>query len=115
MNRLASDKFTRVCHGVWADRDTILSRRGGLSGEAALIRAVYWRLCKSWGGSFPSADGAGVGHMLLDYQRLVCLLLTKHVGAHYDGSPFLNELVRQYREEARRAAEGPREPKARQG
>jgi hypothetical protein len=79
------------------------------------MRAVYWRLCKSWGGSFPIADGADTGHMMLKYQRLVCILLTTHVGAHYDGSPYLNELVRQYREEARRAAESRREVKAREG
>jgi hypothetical protein len=115
MNQLASEKFTRVCDGVWTSRDAILSCRGSLSGEAALMRAVYWRLCKAWGGAFPAADGADKGHMLLEYQRLVCILLTKHVGTHYDGSPLLNDLVRQYREEARRDAEDQREPKARMG
>lgn len=115
MNQLASDKFTRVCDGVWTDRTAILSCRGGLSGEAALMRAVYWRLCKSWGGSSPAVDEADKGHMLLKYQRLVCILLTTHVGAHYDGSPFLNELVRQYRKEARLDADGQLEPKAREG
>lgn len=115
MNRLASEKFTRVCGGVWNDRDTILSRRGCLSGEAALMRAVYWRLCKSWGGSFPAMDGADNGHVLLKYERLVCILLTRHVGTHYDGSTLLSELVRQYRKEARLDAGGQPEPKARKG
>ncbi len=113
MNTRASEKFRRVCDGVWHDRDAILGRRGGLSGEAALMRAVYWRLCKAWGGSFSDVDRADTTHMPVNYQRLVCIMLTEHAGAHFDGSPLLNELIRQYREEAGQVAESRREMKVR--
>jgi hypothetical protein len=110
-----SEKFKRVCDGVWHDRESILSGRGGLSGEAALMRAVYWRLCKAWGGSGTATDCTDRGRMFLDYQRLVRILLTQHAGSHFDGTPLLNELVRQYREETGQAAESRRELKARSG
>lgn len=102
---VASDKFRRVCDQVWRDREAILTRRGCLTGEAALMRAIYWRLCKTWGGVSACDDGSHQGQTLFTYQRLVSILLTQNVGPHYDGSPLLNELVRQYREEAIHSAE----------
>lgn len=115
MSRLASEKFKRVCDGVWHDRDAILAGRGSLSGEAVLMRAVYWRLCKAWGGSALSTGEIDRVQMSPNYQRLVCIMLTEHAGPHFDGSPFLNELVRQYREEAGQAAASRRELKVRSG
>lgn len=112
---VASDKFKRVCAHVWRDREAILTRRGGLTGEAALMRAVYWRLCKAWGGVSTCEDGSHAGQTLFTYQRLVSIMLTQNVGPHYDGLPLLNELVRQYREEAVHSAESLRAPKARKG
>jgi hypothetical protein len=111
----ASDKFKRVCDQVWRDREAILTRRGCLTGEAALMRAVYWRLCKAWGGVSTCEDGFHARQTLFTYQRLVSIMLTQNVGPHYDGSQLLNELVRQYREEAVRCAETLRAPKAREG
>ena len=110
-----SEKFKRVCDGVWRDRDAILSRRGRLSGEAALMRAVYWRLCKAWGGSGQGTDGCYTEQILLDYRRLVSIMLTQHAGPHVDAAPLLNNLVSQYREENGRAAESRPELKARLG
>jgi hypothetical protein len=112
---MATDKFKRVCDQVWRDREAILTRRGCLTGEAALMRAVYWRLCKTWGGVSTCEDGSHAGQTLFTYQRLVSIMLTQNVGPHYDGSPLLNELVRQYREEAVRCAETLRAPKVRDG
>jgi hypothetical protein len=112
---VASNKFKRVCDQVWRDREAILTRRGGLTGEAALMRAVYWRLCKAWGGVTTYEDGSHSGQTLFNYQRLLSIMLTQNVGPHYDGSPMLNELVRQYREEAIHSAESLRVPKAREG
>lgn len=109
---IATDKFKRVCDQVWRDRETILTRRGCLTGEAALMRAVYWRLCKTWGGVSTCEDGSHAGQTLFTYQRLVSILLTQNVGPHYDGAALLNELVRRYREEAVHSAES--RPKARQ-
>ena len=42
-----SDQFQETGNGVWRDRATLLSGRGFLSGEAALMRAVYRRLSKA--------------------------------------------------------------------
>jgi hypothetical protein len=97
-----SDRFKRVCEGVWRDRSAILTRRGGLSGEAALVRAVYWRLCNAWGESNQSTNGRDKEHTLLTYERLVVIMLTEHAGAHFDGAPLLNDLIRQYRDETAR-------------
>ncbi len=110
-----SEKFKRVCDGVWHDRESILSRRGALSGEAALMRAVYWRLCKAWGELNKGRDDGHTGYMLLNYQRLVSIMLTQHVGSQYDGGPLLNEMVRQYRDESAQAAESLRALKVRLG
>lgn len=109
------DKFSRVCDQVWRDREAILMRRGCLTGEAALMRAVYWRLCKTWGGVVSTCDdGSRAGQTLFAYQRLVIILLTQNVGSHYDGSVLLNDLVRQYRVEAVHSADSLRVPKARE-
>jgi hypothetical protein len=73
MDVVTSEKVRQICDGVWRDRATILTGRGFLSGEAALVRAVYWRLCKVGDRPGQSSD---------------------------DYAPFLRELVRQYRDEA---------------
>lgn len=49
MNTISAEKFGQICDDVWRDRDAILSRRGLLSDEEALARAVYWRICKAGG------------------------------------------------------------------
>ncbi|HEY0323436.1 MAG TPA: hypothetical protein VGC66_20935 [Pyrinomonadaceae bacterium] len=99
-----SERFKRICDGVWRDRDAILSRCSGLSGEATLVRAVYWRLCNAWGEPGQMADSCYTGNTLLTYERLVSIMLAQHAGPHFDGAPLLNELVRHYRDETR--AEG---------
>jgi hypothetical protein len=73
MSIIDSEKIRQICDDVWSDRATILATRGILSGEAALTRALYWRLCKS---------GRQPGESIED-----C-------------APHLRELVRQYRDEA---------------
>lgn len=49
MSEITAKQFGRICDEVWRDRVAILSRRGSLSDEAALVRAVYWRICKAGG------------------------------------------------------------------
>ena len=72
MSIVDAEKIKQICDGVWRDRAAILALRGILSGEAALVRAVYWRLCKA---------GREPGESKQDY------------------APFMHELVRQYRDE----------------
>ena len=72
MNVMAAEKIKQICDGVWHDRAAILRGRGALSGEDALIQALYWRLCKA---------------------------VRKLGESTEDCAPFLRELVRQYRAE----------------
>ena len=75
MSVMNPEKVRQVCEEVWRDRKAILADRGVLSGEDALARAVYWRLCKTGDGPVQSSD---------DYAAL------------------LQELIRKYRDEAAR-------------
>ncbi|HEY6187109.1 MAG TPA: hypothetical protein VIW80_05480 [Pyrinomonadaceae bacterium] len=79
MGVINSERVRQVCDEVWLDRDAILADRGVLSGEDALMRAVYWRLCKTGDGPVQSSN---------------------------EYAPFLNELVRKYRDEAARIVSG---------
>lgn len=71
MSATNSEKCRQICREVWQDRANILVDCSGLSGEAALVRAVYWRLCKT--GDEPEQSLAD--------------------------TPLLKELVQQYRDE----------------
>jgi hypothetical protein len=71
MSTTKLERCRRICREVWLDRANILTGRGDLSGEAVLVRAVYWRLCKT--GDEPEQSLAD--------------------------TPFIKELVQQYRDE----------------
>jgi hypothetical protein len=49
MSRISAEIFEQICDGVWRDRAAVLCQRGIASGEDALMRAVYWRVCKVGG------------------------------------------------------------------
>lgn len=72
MNIINSESIKQICDGVWRDRAGIVAMRGILSGEAALARAVFWRLCKA--GRKPGESTE-------------------------DCAPFMQKLVQQYRDE----------------
>ena len=95
-----SEKFEEICDGVWRDRADILTGRDNLRGETALVRAVYWRLCKAGGAPGKSIDLCEPDQMLLIYQRLVGSALTGYAHPQFDSAPFLKKLVRQYMYEA---------------
>lgn len=70
MSTIKAEKFGEICDGVWRDRAAILFHRGALSGEDALIRAVYWRLCKAGGDSDRKVnDYAGLLNQLVQQYR----------------------------------------------
>jgi len=71
MSSTDSEKLRQICDEVWRDRADILTDCGVLSGENALVRAAYWRLCKAGG----------------------------EPGQRFDDAPLLKELLRQYRAE----------------
>ena len=47
MTTINSEQFGEICNAVWRERAAVLRGRGSLSGEATLVRAVFWRLCKA--------------------------------------------------------------------
>jgi hypothetical protein len=73
MSTISAERFEQICDGVWHDRAAILFRRGALSGEDALVQALYWRLRKA--GDEPERS-------------------------FNDYAPLLRKLVGQYRDEA---------------
>ena len=100
MSAINSETFEQICEGVWRDRATILQGRGRLSGEVALLRAVYWRLCKAGGESGQSIDDYDTDHLLEAYQGLVGRALSQFAAPGFDGASFIEELLRRYRDEA---------------
>ena len=99
MNTIDSQSFGLICDGVWRDRDAILSRRGILSGEAALVRAVYWRLCKAGAKPGKSLDDCGSARSILTYQLVVGSVLELCAHPRFDAAPFLKELVQRFEDE----------------
>ncbi|MDT4955099.1 MAG: hypothetical protein QOH63_3134 [Acidobacteriota bacterium] len=96
MGAMNSEKFEKICDGVWRDRAAILTGCDNLRGEAALMRAVYWRLCNAGGTPGKDIVDSDPEHMLLIYQRLVGGTLTQCSRPRFDSAPFLKELVRRY-------------------
>jgi hypothetical protein len=99
MATISVDQFRDICSGVWKDRKSIIEGRGFLSGDAALIRAVYWRLCK--GGlfntktpeNFASAQSVGT------YELVVECVLEMNARPPFNGAPYLQDLRNRYQEE----------------
>ncbi len=104
MSAINSETFEQICDGVWRDRATVLQGHGkgsgDQSGEVALLRAVYWRLCKAGSESGQSINDYDADNLLLAYRRLVGSTLAQFASPPFDGTPFLEELLRRYRNEA---------------
>jgi len=94
-----SKQFQEICNGVWRDRDRLLSGRGFLSGEAALMRAVYWRLSKAGIKPILSAEDYGSPRTASSYELGVSCMLEKHGRPRFDGTQYLNVLVQHYKQE----------------
>lgn len=99
MSAINSAAFEQICDGVWRDRATILKGRGSLSGEVALLRAVYWRLCKAGSESGQSINDYDADHLLRAYQQMIGSTLAQFATPPFDGTPFLEEILRRYRED----------------
>ena len=100
VNTINSEQFGDICNGVWRDRASVLRGRGQLSGEAALVRAVYWRLCKA-GVKPASAENDSSKHTILTYQSVVGRMLERNAGPSFDGASFLKELIERYQDEVK--------------
>jgi len=96
-----SEQFQEICNGVWRDRAMLVSGRGFLTGEAALMRAVYWRLSKVAINPILSAENYGTPRAASSYELGVSCLLEVHGRPRFDGTEYLNVLVLRYKNELR--------------
>jgi hypothetical protein len=94
-----SDQFQEICNGVWRDRATLLRGRGFLSGEAALMRAVYWRLSKAGIKPTLSAENYGSARTASSYELGVSCMIEIHGRPRFDGTQHLSGLVQRYKKE----------------
>lgn len=95
------EQFQEICNGVWRDRVMVLKGRGFLSGDAALIRAVYWRLSKAGIKAILSAENYGSANTVSSYEVAVSCLIEVHGRPHFSGAQYLKELVQRYKNELR--------------
>lgn len=100
MTTITSEQFEKICDFVWNERASILRGRGSLSGEATLVRAVFWRLCKAGIRTKGCADNDGSKPALDAYQLIVSRMLTMNAHPAFDSEPILKELVERYQQEA---------------
>jgi hypothetical protein len=99
MATINSEQFGEICNGVWRDREAVLGGRGSLSGEATLVRAVFWRLCKAGINPKSSVDSDPPKPQMLAYQLVVGRMLAANGRPAFDGAPMLNALVERYANE----------------
>ena len=96
-----SEQFQEICHGVWRDRAVLLKGRGLLSGEAALMRAVYWRLSKTGIKPILSAENYSSPRAASSYELGVSCLLEVNGRPRFNGIQYLKELMQRYKNELR--------------
>lgn len=88
-----------MCDGVWGDRAAVLRDRGVLSGDAALVRAVFWRLCKAGVKPDAAAENYETKPTILAYQLVVSRMLKGNAEPEFDGAQILREMVERYQRE----------------
>jgi hypothetical protein len=98
---ITAKQFGEICDRVWSDRASLLSGSGNLSGEATLVRAVFWRLCNVGINTKACADVNGSTPALPAYQLIVARMLKESSRPVFDGAPILNALIDRYQSESR--------------
>lgn len=100
MTTINSEQFGEICNAVWRERAAVLRGRGSLSGEATLVRAVFWRLCKAGVKTKGCAEHDASKPTILAYQSVVGRMLELNGRPVFDSAPILKELVDRYQGEA---------------
>jgi hypothetical protein len=103
MSTINAKQFEELCDRVWTDRASLLRGSGRLSGEAALVRAVFWRLCKAGLKTKGCADSNSSTPALLAYQLMVVQMLKVSSRPAFDGTSILSTLIHRYQNEAGKA------------
>ena len=93
-------QFGEICDRVWSDRASLLRGSGQLSGEATLVRAVFWRLCNAGIKTKGCTDTDGSIPALLAYQSVVNQMLKTSSRPSFDSAPILDALINRYQTEA---------------
>lgn len=99
MGTINSNQFEEICNKVWDQRAVVLRGRGRLSGETALMRAVFWRLCNAGVRTTGCAESYGSEPTILAYQSVVGRMLELSARPAFDGAPILKDLVDRYQTE----------------
>jgi hypothetical protein len=76
-----------------------------LSGEATLVRAVFWRLCNAGLKTKGCAGNDWSTPAILAYQSVISRMLEMHGRPAFDCAPVLQQLVERYQNEEVSAAE----------
>src|SRR5580765_587246 len=105
MATINSEQFGEICNGVWRDREAVLSGRGSLSGEATLVRAVFWRLCKAGLKTKGGAENDSSRTENLAYQMVVGRMLEVNGRPAFDSASILKELLDRYQVELKTNAD----------
>jgi hypothetical protein len=101
MRTINSEQFGEICSRVWNDRAAVLMGRGLLSGDAALVRAVYWRLFKVGVRPPDGVENQSSLQTMSAYRSGVCSLVELSAQPGFDAAPILKELVERYEKEIR--------------
>ena len=83
-----------------------MTGRGLLSGEGALVRAVYWRLRNLAALPADSSENYGTPQTVLAYRMGVDRLLEINGHPNFDCSQFIDELLHRYERESDRVPGG---------
>ena len=102
MTTMNSERFGEICDAVWRDRAAVLQGSGSLSGEATLMRAVFWRLCNAGLKTRGCAENDGSKPEILAYQLSVGRLLEVNSSPAFDSAPIMKALLDRYQGEVRK-------------
>jgi hypothetical protein len=105
MTKINAEQFGELCNAVWRERATVLRGRRSLSGEATLMRAVFWRLCKAGLKTKGCAENDGWKPEILAYQLVVGRMLEVNSRPAFDSAPILKELLDRYQGEVRKSVQ----------
>ena len=103
MTTINSEQFGELCDAVWRDRASVLKGRGSLTGEATLVRAVFWRLCKAGIKTKGFAGNDSSVPTILAYQLVVGRMLEANGRPAFDSAAILKDLVERYQTEVSKA------------
>ena len=110
MTTIDTEKLEAVCSEVWRDRSAVLKGRGFLSFQAALARAVYWRLCKTTVSRFDNSENYAAAQTFSTYYLAVNCLLQLNARPPFDSAPFLQDLIQRCEDEIQANRNEPDEP-----